>query len=240
MLILNLGCGTKVSGRCINIDWSPYLRIRKMPGSMLWARFVIGASRMERFRQLPGSIMVLDLRKPLPFAEGSVDAVCHSHFLEQIDRASLMPFLAEVRRVLRPDGVHRIVVPDWEDKVHRYLQSLDQSVQGLRSGTVHDEEVSALIEHFTRTEAHGTSVQGRFRRTLERIVLGNAARRGETYRWAYDRVNLPALLTEAGFRRVQLRSFDSSDIADWNEIGLDRTSEGAEYRPRSLYIEAVR
>jgi hypothetical protein len=150
------------------------------------------------------------------------------------------PFFSEVKRVLRREGIHRIVVPDWEDKVHRYLRSLEESRNDSSRGAHHDDEVFDLIEHFTRKEAHGTSVQSRLRRALERIALGNATRRGETYLWAYDRVNLPALLMQTGFRRLQTMTFDSSGIPDWDGIGLDRTNTGAEYRPRSLYVEAVR
>ena len=54
--------------------------------------------------------MVHDLSKGIPFDDNSVDVVYHSHLLEHIDRKNVPTFLKEIRRVLKPRGIHRIVV----------------------------------------------------------------------------------------------------------------------------------
>jgi hypothetical protein len=55
-----------------------------------------------------------DLSKGIPFESDSVDAVCHSHVLEHLDRPVAGAFLKETLRVLKPGGIYRIVVPDFE------------------------------------------------------------------------------------------------------------------------------
>ena len=55
------------------------------------------------------------------------------------------------------------------------------------------------------------------------------------------RVNhLPQLLQEIGYREVSVERYDTSRIVDWNALGLDRTGSQREYKPESLYVEAVR
>lgn len=53
-----------------------------------------------------------DVSKGLPFGTGGVDAIHMSHVLEHFSYADGHKLLAECRRVLKPDGVVRIAVPD--------------------------------------------------------------------------------------------------------------------------------
>jgi predicted SAM-dependent methyltransferase len=74
-----------------------------------------------------------DLRRALPFPDGSAKAVFLEHVLEHIPLAGVMYVLGEARRVLRPGGVIRVGVPD----LGRYMKSYagDQSfVNELRPG----------------------------------------------------------------------------------------------------------
>ncbi|MBV8757230.1 MAG: hypothetical protein JO257_08155 [Deltaproteobacteria bacterium] len=91
-----------------------------------------------------------------------------------------------------------------------------------------------------RRESYGTSTQPQPLRFVENVVLGDARRRGETHQWMYDRINLPVLLEEHGFRDVQIRDHRSSYVAHWDELGLDRNETGDEYKPGSLYVECLR
>ena len=104
----------------------------------------------------------------------------------------------------------------------------------------HDEYVSAIIEQMVRREAYGTSQQSPWRRALERLVVGDARARGETHQWMYDRINLPQLLKDLGYCQVSVERYDTSRIVDWNTLGLDRNGGQHEYKPESLYVEAVR
>jgi hypothetical protein len=104
----------------------------------------------------------------------------------------------------------------------------------------HDQYIAEIIEQMVRREPFGTSQQSPLRRAVERMLLGDARKRGETHQWMYDRISLPNLLEEAGYRDVTVERYDTSRIPDWNRHGLDRKAEGGEYKPGSLYVEAAK
>ena len=54
----------------------------------------------------------IDLRVPLPFPDSSALVVYSSHTLEHLYPEEALRLLGEIRRILRPDGVARIAVPD--------------------------------------------------------------------------------------------------------------------------------
>lgn len=53
-----------------------------------------------------------DVKTGMPFGTGVVDLVYASHFLEHLTYAEGRTFLRECRRVIRPDGAMRLIVPD--------------------------------------------------------------------------------------------------------------------------------
>lgn len=236
--VLNLGCGYQTSERCINIDWSVPIRLKGSRIGRRVAPVLLDGERRRAYDAITGEVMRHDLRKGIPFADGSVDAVYHSHLLEHLDRDVVPAFLAEVRRVLKPGGIHRIVVPDLERDARAYLASLDAAAAGSVSPAAHEEAVRVLIEQMVRREAYWTAQRGPARRRLENLVLGDARKRGETHQWMWDRVSLPAELVAAGFVEPQVVSNTESRIPDWRGYGLDERASGEEYKPGSLYVEA--
>ena len=237
--ILNLGCGTKTSPHTTNIDWSIHARLRRSPLGRGLAPLILNDERRKLFFGMD-EVLVHDLRKGIPAPAASVDAVYHSHVLEHIDRDAVLPFFTEVRRVLRPGGVHRIVVPDLERLAREYLGSLEQGLGDPQARAGHDATVSQMILQMVRREASGTSKQHPVQRRLENLLLGDARKRGETHMWMWDRVNLPETLERAGFLDVELLGWQTSRIPGWRELGLDEEPGGGEYKPGSLYVEALR
>lgn len=237
MRILNLGCGTSACAHpdVVNIDWSFYLRLRRNPLLRRFAPLFLRGDRLEKFRALPRNIMVHNLAKGIPFPDASVDAVVHSHMLEHLDRDAVPAFFREVLRVLKPGGIHRIVVPDFERRCREYLEHLS-SCTNPSAVERHDEFVASILEQSVRKEAFGSARQSGMRRWIENLLLGDARRRGETHQWMYDRVNLTQLLKAAGFETVAIQSFNQSNIPEWNAYALDV----AQHAEESLYIEAVR
>ncbi len=242
MRILNLGCGTKTSrdAAVINIDWSVYLRLKKNPVLRAVAPLILRGERLDRFRSLPVNVMVHNLTNGIPFDSDSVDAVYHSHVLEHFDRDAAKKFLLEVRRVLKPGGIQRIVVPDLEEICRTYLAHIPVCEKDPREAARHDSYIASLIEQSVRKAAHGTSRQKPFRRRIENLLLGDARKRGETHQWLYDRISLSALLIDLGYREPRVQRFNMSLIPGWNERGLDLDDQGREYKPASLYIEAIK
>ncbi len=62
-----------------------------------------------------------DLTGRLPLADNSADLVYSSHFFEHIPTDRTAGFLAECHRILRPGGVLRLVMPDFDDICREYL-----------------------------------------------------------------------------------------------------------------------
>ena len=241
MKILNLGCGTKTSSHpdVVNIDWSIMLRIRNNKVLYRIIHGMLDHGRRERLDKIPGNILVHNLAKGIPFPNGSVDVVYHSHMLEHLDREVAERFLLEVRRVLKSGGIHRIVVPDFEYLCRCYLDHIDECDLDDAQTANHDGYIAEIIEQSVRRESFGTSQQMGTRRFIENLLLGDARKRGETHQWMYDRISLASNLSNAGYKETAVYKFNTSGISGWNEIGLDLDDEGAQYKPGSLYVEAV-
>ena len=238
--ILNLGCGTKTSPdpEVVNIDWSIYLRLKKSRGLRVIAPLFVRGERLIRFTSLPNNIELHDLSKGIPFGSNSIDGVYHSHVLEHFDRHIAETFLLEVKRVLKPNGIHRIVVPDLEGLCKDYLAHIAACEKDPGEGANHEDFIRAIIEQSVRREAYGTSQQPPFRRYLENLILGDARKRGETHQWMYDRISLGKLLIDLGYRNPQVHAYNTSQIPNWAKYKLDVDELGNQYKSKSLYIEA--
>lgn len=243
MRILNLGCGTKVSGSpdMVNIDWGIYLRLKRRKILRPIIPFILKGRRLERYHSLPDNIMVHNLAKGIPFDSESVDAVYHSHLLEHLDMEVAMKFMQEIKRVLKPGGIHRIVVPDLEKACRAYIEHIAASEANTEESDNHDSFVAQMLEQCVRRESVGTRTQGPLRRFVENALLGNARRRGETHQWMYDRINLKAKLLGLGFTDVLVQDFNNSRIPNWAEYGLEVDNDGNQYKAHtSLYVEAIK
>jgi len=239
MKILNLGCGTRTSAHpdVINVDWSIYLRLKKNAVLRALVPFVVSGERLERFKALPPNIVVHNLARGIPFESDSIDLVYHSHLLEHLDQDVAARFVREVARVLKPGGIHRVVVPDLEVACRKYLAHVDRCAEDPHEAPLHDSYVEAIIEQSVRREARGTSQQPPARRFVENVILGDARQQGDTHQWMYDRVNLAVLMTNAGFEEPKIRDYSSSGIPGWSQYRLDIDGDGNEYKPGSLYME---
>ncbi|UPU37639.1 methyltransferase domain-containing protein [Geomonas paludis] len=144
-VLLNLGCGVRTNPEWVNIDWSLKLRLSRLP-------------LVRRLVSCPGGVMIHDLRKGIPFADGSVDAVYSSHVLEHLMREHAALFLKEMFRVLKPGGTVRIVVPDLEAAARNYLQALERVRLGAPDRETRDDyewSTILLLDQMVRTRAGG-------------------------------------------------------------------------------------
>ena len=98
MKYVNLGCG----GRFIN-EWTNFDFISNSP-----------------------FVKQVNLIKGIPLESEEVDFVYHSHVLEHFDKSQGEHFIRECYRVLKKEGVLRVVVPDLEQIAINYLQTLKE------------------------------------------------------------------------------------------------------------------
>jgi ubiquinone/menaquinone biosynthesis C-methylase UbiE len=167
-----------------------------------------------------------NLARALPFEDGSVDFIYSAHTFEHLvypDEAHR--HLRELCRVLAPDGVVRLVVPDLEALARAYT-----------SGSA--EVFAALARNITGREPAGAT-------PLEQLLAyaGAPVRiRGRWYdhKFGYDFTTLRAMLARVGFRQVRRSSFMGSDHA---ELRIDELSAGGTIsiagHSMSLFVEAT-
>lgn len=169
--------------------------------------------------------LAMDLRWGLPFADGGVERVFLSHFLEHLSRREARRLLDEIRRVLSPGGAVRIVVPDFR----RYAEAY---VAGDR-------------EFFEEQRKHwpwAADMKTDLERILEYAAGADADPRSfmVPHRYGYDFETLALALREAGFSRVEQSAFMSSRHP---ELRIDdRTAYAAVSsagRSFSLFVEAT-
>lgn len=124
---LNFGCGTRLADGWTNIDFD-------------------GADpRVKRVNLLRG----------FPFPAEHFDAVYSSHVIEHFSRPQAEFLISEARRVLKPRGVLRVVVPDLEGSCREYLRILslpdaDPAKRGMYEWTLIE-----LLDQLVRTRPEG-------------------------------------------------------------------------------------
>ena len=65
-------------------------------------------------------IQKVDLLNGLPFKDNSFDVIYSSHFIEHIPKNHLNTFLSDCYRILKPNGVIRLITPDLEFLISEY------------------------------------------------------------------------------------------------------------------------
>ena len=127
MPLVNLGCGSVYHPDWINLD--------SIPASDLVRRW--------------------DIRRPLPFADGEVDACYASHVLEHLPKPNALDLLVECRRILKRGGIVRLAVPDLENIATAYLRSVRDVADDRASVDRHEWMTIELIDQMVRRVGGG-------------------------------------------------------------------------------------
>jgi predicted SAM-dependent methyltransferase len=126
--LLNIGCGATFHSAWTNLDARP----------------------------LAPEVVPHDVRAGLPFPENRFQAVYASHVLEHLAPEAGLRLLRECHRVLRPDGIARIVVPDLETIARTYLQCLEGASKGdAQAEERYDWMMLELYDQAVRTASGG-------------------------------------------------------------------------------------
>jgi SAM-dependent methyltransferase len=242
MAMLNIACGIHTHHGWNNLDFSPYTRLAARPwaAKLLHRVGVLSDLRYERVRQVDPQIINWDLRKGIPFADGTFDMVYHSHFLEHLERSVAPNVLRECWRVLKSGGIIRVVVPNLQILIRQYTDAL-AALEGSQADAMdlHHTALRALFDQMVRTESAGTAQQQPWIRRMER-TFRSAASTGELHKWMYDQYSLSALLKDTGFQDPTICEHDTSSYSRWREFGLDTKLDGTPSKGHSLYMEAIK
>jgi predicted SAM-dependent methyltransferase len=189
MLKLNLGCGSHTPSDWINVDYAMGAWIAKLP---------IISLINKNFKILnldwPDNIFIYDLRKKFPWQDDSVDVVYSSHTLEHLSKTEGQHFLRECHRVLKPNGIIRIIVPDLRVIINKYLQ-----------GEIAADKV--LDELYV---SYDSPEDGALKRKLAPFIRF-------PHKCMYDTSTLLRVMSEIGFVVASKQAFES-EISDLSEI----------------------
>lgn len=204
MLNVQYGAGWEAAPGWLNFDSSPSLWVERLP---VVGRFI--TMNPERF---PEDIQFGDITKGLPLPDGTAKAVYASHVLEHLSRGDAVRAVDNTFRLLRAGGVFRLIVPDLQVRVDRYVAARARG----------DSEAACKLmrETLLGRESRPTTPMGYLR-----AMIGNSE-----HLWMWDEAGLMALLAQAGFvdiRRCEMGDADDPDFtaverADrFRDLGLD-------------------
>ncbi|WP_103668735.1 methyltransferase domain-containing protein [Pseudanabaena sp. BC1403] len=126
--LLNIGCGSAFHPTWINID-------------------LVAASP---------AVQAYDIRKNLPYISNYFDACYSSHMIEHLTLQEAHQVIAEAFRVLKPQGIFRVIVPDLEVITKKYLYALEQVKSGdLQAESSYDWMLLELYDQAVRTFSGG-------------------------------------------------------------------------------------
>ncbi|WP_373540794.1 methyltransferase domain-containing protein [Chamaesiphon sp.] len=72
-----------------------------------------------------------DIRKNFPYPNDYFDACYSSHVIEHMNRHECVSVISECYRILKPQGIVRVVVPDLESIARAYLCALERVTSGV-------------------------------------------------------------------------------------------------------------
>lgn len=197
---INIGCGATPTSGWLNFDNSWSVRLAMHPGLLQFlSRFGLTGPKQLAFARVVAekNIAWADAVKRIPLPDGSVSVVYSSHMLEHLDRTEAQRFLAEVRRVLVPGGVLRIVVPDLLTLARQYADGAMNADAFVAATFLADEKPQGLLS------------------ALRRLVVGP-----RHHHWMYDGASLASLLESAGFHDAVGVPSGTTTISDPGELNL--------------------
>ena len=172
---LHYGCGLLEAPGWYNRDASPTLRLQRLP--------LVGLAFRKCLQPaFPRTIRYGDIVKGLPLSPDSCDAIYCCHVLEHLSLEDARTALLNTYKYLRPRGLFRLVVPDFEQLVATYLAS---------------DDASALSQFLNYTHL-GRTTRPRGMSMMLRELFGNSH-----HLWMWDFKGLSGELSWVGFRDVR-------------------------------------
>lgn len=137
---INLGCGAHFHEDWVNVDFA-----------------VTGKN-----------VIAHDLNRGIPFQNDSFDVVYHSHVLEHFSKEKAEIFIRECYRVLKNNGILRVVIPDLEQIIIEYQKQLQLATRGEDKANLnYDWIMIELFDQMVRNHSGGLMAEYIFQEKLE-------------------------------------------------------------------------
>jgi predicted SAM-dependent methyltransferase len=183
---IHIGCEFKIGRSWKNYDISITAQIEKIP----LIRKIIKINPIS----YPKEVIYGDITKR-PFCKNNeADNIYCSHALEHMTREGMQAALRNIYFMLKPGGCFRLVVPDLETRVKKYLQNQD-------------------CDAFIETIGFGKKKNDRTLKDFLRKIFGNSG-----HLWMYDNKSMQNYLAEVGFKNIKKCKIGDSGIDIFSEV----------------------
>ena len=92
----------------------------------------------------------VNLLSGLPYGDNTFELAYCSHYIEHIPKNEVLNFLRECNRVLKPNGLSRLVLPNFENIAREYIKNIDQG------NLLYSEfNIVEMVDQCTRRESGG-------------------------------------------------------------------------------------
>jgi predicted SAM-dependent methyltransferase len=183
---IHIGCEFKIGRSWKNYDISITAQIEKIP----LIRKIIKINPIS----YPKEVIYGNITKR-PFCKNNeADNIYCSHALEHMTREGMQAALRNIYFMLKPGGCFRLVIPDLETRVKKYLQNQD-------------------CDAFIETIGFGKKKNDRTFKDFLRKMFGNSG-----HLWMYDYKSMQNYLAEAGFKNIKKCKIGDSGIDIFSEV----------------------
>jgi len=204
---LNLGCGPNAPAGWLNVDgsWNAWLSNHRYLRSSLETLGLINQNQGAQWNVRP---LVHNLTKPLPFVDNTVSVIYGAHVLEHLYLADAQRLLTECKRVLRPGGVIRLVVPDLRSMVTSYLKAKNDGCQSPSEKIAAADQLNENLGFRSPAPPHGNFL----------FKYYYLSKDFHHHKWMYDLDSLVRYMERAGFAEVHAKDYLESDIPGIAEV----------------------
>ena len=154
--------------------------------------------------------VVADLRKHLPFTAACADFIHTEDFIAQLYPDQLRAFLAECRRILKPEGAMRVLTPDLARFARMYLEEPERLVD------IWNRFVGVPLVTGTACEVFNVGMQ-----------------HAGAGRFQYDAGTFASIASTAGFDTSSVK-YNESRFPELRDLDLRRPDEAV-----SMYLECI-
>jgi ubiquinone/menaquinone biosynthesis C-methylase UbiE len=212
---LNHGCGAIRPKNWVNTDSSLNALIQRIP--------IFGKVVSKLFSDVSyesSNVVYANLNRKWKFSSNSAEIVYCSHLFEHLDLKSADLFLKESYRVLKSNGVIRVVVPDLYKLSKKYINEYEE-------GKIKDPSIEFMwaLNLHREGQYHNESFPKRILSILQKYP--------HQHKYMYDLKSLSKLFNDTGFVAIKECTYGVSNYI--NEI---KDVEGSSESYISVYLEA--
>jgi SAM-dependent methyltransferase len=193
---LHLGCGSKTPEGWLNLDGSWNAWLAKYPHIRKLLRYISIVPPQLLDIPVSPNIFVHDVSKSLPFSDNYFSCIYASHLLEHLYLEEGKNLLKECYRILVPNGVLRMVVPDLKTLILEYIEDVAISNDSIDTMNRADKLNRKLL--FRCPQPPSGNIVYRIYTALKDL---------HSHKWMYDADSLITYFKWAGFidvREMQL------------------------------------